>query len=218
MFFQVYCVFHTLRGSCTREVLNPLTGYKYSVCFWRQKDRRCKVVQGTAAPPLYDCKGTTWTHSAFLASFALPARTDQPAPCDHRATRPIQIPDSRLPVRLQTPHRSRSRRRSFGSSVCSSMYVSEHPARLISDVGAPGRLSRSSVVLGPMRPVCLVRRSPRAHASNSVDGVRCGRDELIPARHGLNTAMQRRPGTAVGRKVSSPPCMTRSSTLSLSSY
>ena len=59
----------------------------------------------------------------------------------------FQIPDSRLPVRLQTPHRSRSRRRSFGSSVCSSMYVSEHSAHLVSNLGTPGRLSHSSVVL-----------------------------------------------------------------------
>ena len=137
---------------------------------------------------------------------------------DIGATRPIQITDSRLPV-LDLRHRSRSRRRSFGSSVRSSMYVSEHPAHLISDVGPPGRLSRSSVVLRWVHPVCLVRRSPRAHVSNSVDGVRCSRDELIPARHGFNNAMQRRPGTAVGRKVSSPPqCMTRSSALPLSSY
>ena len=122
--------------------------------------------------------------------------------------RRIQIPDFRLPVWIldSTPHRSRSRRRSFGSSVCSSMYVSEHPAHLVSNLGTPGRLSHSSVVF-------------LSRPTFTPDGVRCGRDELTPARHGFNNAMQRRPGTAAGRKVSSPPqCMIRSSALPLSSY
>ena len=82
--------------------------------------------------------------------------------------------------------------------------VTQRNAPGVSNLGTPGRLSHSSVVL-------------LSRPTFTPDGVRCGRDKLTPARHGFNNAMQRRPGTAVGRKVSSPPCMTGTSALPLSS-